>query len=224
VRALASALAARVSPAGEGRWELRAPGLLAGLARHPAPEGVTAVEAVDVQAAEVAAVAAVAAEPRPFTASDPRFASFTALGARAPVCADPAAGTWVSTPNMFAHWHVFTLHVQPGARAGELLGTVNAHVWSGEADEAAPAACADHDLDVQVSMQGTGVRAPDGSFRFDAGAWRLDRGSCTGPGEGWAYLPDHFSGIAEGGALRTVNRDGSEFDNAPVGFERVSCE
>jgi hypothetical protein len=97
-------------------------------------------------------------------------------------------------------------------------------VWSGEADEAAPAACADHEMDVRVSMPATGVRAADGSVRFDAGAWRVEEGSCTAMPEGWAYFSDHFSGVESGGALRTVNRDGSNFDGAPIAFQRVSCE
>lgn len=223
VRAFASALRAKVS--GSGPWELRAPGLVASLAHRTPPEGISAIESIDVEAAQAAQIVAAAEEARPFSSSDPRFASFVALGARSPVCSDPSVGTWVSVPQLFEHWHAFTLHVAPGGRPGELSGTVNAHVWSGGADEPAPAACDDQELDVQVSMPATGVRAEDGSLRFDAGRWQIDRAaSCTGTDEGWGYLPDHFSGVAEGGAFRTVNKDGSRFSNAPVPFERVSCE
>src|SRR5262249_55524166 len=156
---------------------------------------------------------------RPFTASDPRFVSYGILGASSPVCSDPAVGTWVSVPQRYDHWHVFTLHVEQGARPNELTGTVSAHVWSGGPHDEAPNGCAGNDLDVRVSMPATGTRGEDGSLRFDAGEWQIDRTSCTGPGQYWGYYPDHFTGLIDGGGIRTVNNDGTRWTNAPVGFE-----
>jgi hypothetical protein len=228
VRALASSLGAKVS--GAGPWELRAPGIFASLAHQGsvgALEGVSRVEALDVRApavAEAARAAGEGGEARAFSASDPRFAGFEGLGARAPVCGDPLAGTWVSAPQHLYQWHVFTLHVEPGAKPGQLAGTVSAHVWSGGAEEEPPAACGEADMDVRVSMAATGLRAQDGSVRFDAGPWRLDGSSCTPDVQGWSYNPDHFSGLTQGGAIRSLNNDGGDFVNVPTAFERVSCE
>ncbi len=227
VRALASTLHARMS--GAGPWELHAPGIMASLAHQPALEGISAVEPIDLEAADQMALTARAVAQTemvtPFSASDPRFAGFGDLGRGAPVCGDPALGTWVSVPQRFDNWHVFTLHVQPGSTPAALTGTVNAHVWSGgSADEAPSTACDGNEMDAQVVMAATGSRAPDGSVRFDAGPWDFAPGSCTGFAEGWGYFPDHFNGVVDGGAIRSVNRDGSRWDNAPVGFQRVSCE
>ncbi len=222
VRALASSLGARV--VGQGPWELRAPGIVTRLAHQSSAEGVQSIEVLDVNAPAAQAAAVTLDDARPFSSADARFASFGVLGARAPVCPDPAAGTWTSVPQHFAGWHVFTLHVEPGAGAGELTGTVDVHVWSGGASEEPPASCDGTELDVRVSMPATGVRGEDGSFRFDGGDWHLDRSSCNAGVAGFGYLPDHFAGAVEGGGLRSLNHDGSSFDNAPVGFERVSCE
>src|SRR5262249_1460873 len=152
---------------------------------------------------------------RPFTAEDPRFASYGLLGASSAVCGDPAVGTWVSVPQRYDHWHVFTLHVEQGARSGELTGTVSAHVWSGGPQDPAPEGCESNALEVRVSMPATGTRSADGSLRFDAGGWQLDRSSCTGPGQYWDYFPDHFVGLVEGGAIRSVNNDGTRWTAAP---------
>ena len=222
VRALASALGAKVS--GEGPWELRAPGIFTSLSHLGDIEGVTAIDAIGVRPEDVAAAAAAAGDATPFSARDPRFASFSSLGARAPSCSDPSAGTWVSTPQRNPVWHVFTLHVAPGARPGDLTGTVSTHVWSGDEDEEAPAACGEAELDYRVRMAATGRRGEDGSLRLDAGPWQVDRASCTPGMDGWGYNPDHFTGLAEGGVLRAVNNDGGNYDNTPVAFERVSCE
>ena len=224
VRALASSLGARV--VGQGPWELRARGIVTSLAHQGPVEGVQSIEVLDVKAPSQGAQAAAMAvdDARPFSASDTRFASFGVLGAHAPVCSDPAAGTWVSVPQHFNGWHAFTLHVEPGAHPEELSGTIDVHVWSGSAADEPPASCDGSELDVRVSMPATGVRAPDGSFHFDGGYWKVARDSCTSGVPGFGYLPDHFGGAIQGGALRSLNHDGSSFDNAPVGFERVSCE
>ncbi len=115
VRALAATLHARVS--GAGPWELHAPGIVASLAHQPALSGVSAIEPIDLEASDQMALAAHAvAETEmvtPFSASDPRFTTFGDLGKGAPVCSDPALGTWVSVPQRFENWHVFTLHVEP---------------------------------------------------------------------------------------------------------------
>jgi hypothetical protein len=232
VRALASALGAKVT--GSGPWELRAPKILMALTRHPAPEGVSLLDAIltgDTTKNPHNNDTDPPSDPgdqlggfRPFTVGDPRFASYGILGASSPVCSDPAVGTWVSVPQRYDHWHVFTLHVEPGARPDELTGTVSAHVWSGGLHDEAPNGCEGNELDVRVSMPATGSRADDGSIRFDAGAWQLDRTSCTGAGAYWGYYPDHFVGLIDGGGIRTVNNDGTRWTNAPVGFERVSCE
>jgi hypothetical protein len=227
VRALASTLNAKIT--GEGPWELRAPGLVASLAHQEAPQGVSAIETVEVQAAaetaRAAAVAAATSEATPFSSSDPRFASFGPLGARPLTCSDPAAGTWVSVPKFnatYEDWHVFTLHVEPGDRQGEIAGTVQAHIWSGGAEDLAPDGCEGNEMDYRVSMAATGLRAADGSVRFDSGPWQLEEGSCTQTARG--YNPDHFSGLVSGGAIRSVNNDGGRAVNDPVGFERISCE
>src|SRR6185437_6953395 len=96
VRTLAAALDAKVS--GEGPWEVRAPGLFKSLSHLGDIEGVTAIDAIDLNATDVAAAALAAGAPKPFSARDPRYASFSSLGANAPACSDPAVGTWVSTP------------------------------------------------------------------------------------------------------------------------------
>jgi len=226
VRALASSLGAKV--VGQGPWELHAPGIVKSLAHQSATEGVQSIEVLDAKApsqgVQAAAVQAVD-EVRPFSSSDTRFASFGVLGGHAPVCPDPAAGTWVSVPQHFAGWHVFTLHVEPGSSPNLVTGTVDVHVWSGGASEEPPASCDGTELDVRVSMPAIGVRGEDGSLRFDAGDWHLDRNSCSSAGAGsFNYLPDHFAGAIEGGGFRSLNHDGSAFDSAPVGFERVSCD
>jgi hypothetical protein len=222
VRRLATALSARV--VGQGPWELRARGIVTSLSHEGPLDGIRSVELVDAPDQAVQAAALAADDSQPFSAADPRFKSFGVLGAHAPVCPDPTAGTWISVPQHFAGWHVFTLHVEAGASPSELTGTVDAHVWSGGASEEPPASCDGTDLDVHVAMPATGRRATDGSFHFDAGGWHVDRNSCTADAPGFSYLPDHFSGAVEGGALRSLNHDGSAFDNAAIAFERVSCE
>ncbi len=189
VRTLASALDAKVS--GEGPWEVRAPGLFKSLSHLGDLEGVTAIDAIDVNASDVAAAAAAAGAPKPFSAHDPRYASFSSLGARAPACSDPAVGTWVSTPQNSSAWHIFTLHVQPGAQPGDLAGTVRAHVWSGDETEEAPDACGEAEMDYRVVMQATGRRTEDGGFRFDAGPWRDRPGLLREPPVGLQPRPLH---------------------------------
>jgi hypothetical protein len=222
VRRLATALGAKV--VGQGPWQLHARGVLTSLSREGSLAGIRSIELVDTPDQAVQAAVLAADDSQPFSAADPRFKSFGVLGGHAPVCPDPAAGTWVSIPQHFAGWHVFTLHVEAGASSSELTGTVDAHVWSGGAAEEPPASCDGTALDVHVSMPATGTRDADGSFRFDAGGWHVDRNSCTADVSGFSYLPDHFSGAVAGGALRSLNHDGSAFDNAPIAFERVSCE
>jgi hypothetical protein len=223
VRDLATRLRAMMT--GEGPYELRAAGLLANLA-HVDTSGVTSILPIDVSMhPEVLEAAAAADQAVAFSAKDPRFADFTGLGAHSRVCSDPLLGTWVSVPKFntqYQDWHVMTLHVQPGDEPGSVMGSVSAHVWSGGSQDVVPGPCSEYGMNYEVSMPAVGHRGTDGALRFDAGPWTLDKTTCTGAS--WGYNPDHFSGVVDGRAIRTVNNDGGRSVNDPFGFERVSCE
>jgi hypothetical protein len=223
VRDLASKLRAVMS--GNGPWDLRASGLLANLAQVDT-SGVSSILPIDVRVRpEVLEAAAAADEAAAFSSKDPRFADFAGLGNNSRVCRDPLLGTWVSVPKfsrLYQDWHVMTLHVTPGETTGSVTGTVQAHVWNGGAQDILPGPCADNGYNYEVSMPAVGRRGADGSLRFDAGEWQLDNTTCNGAH--WGYNPDHFTGVFDGRAIRTLNNDGGRSVNDPFGFERISCE
>jgi hypothetical protein len=223
VRDLAARLRAAVT--GDGPFELRASGLLANLA-HVDATGVTSILPIDVSLhPEVMEAAQAADQAVAFSAKDPRFADFAGLGSNSRMCSDPILGTWVSVPKFskyYQDWHVMTLHVQPGDEPGAVLGTVSAHVWSGGSQDVVAGPCTENGMNYEVSMPAVGHRGSDGAMRFDAGPWTLDKTTCTGAE--WGYNPDHFTGVVDGRAIRTLNNDGGRSVNDPFGFERISCE
>jgi hypothetical protein len=223
IKSLAVALHARVS--GEGPFQLRAPGILESLA-HEDLHGIDSIAPVDAQPeTDLLAVEGAARAATAFSATDPRFADLADLGQSARTCSDPIAGTWRSVPKHYSayqDWAVMTLHVEHASGEGALTATLSAHIWSGGETAFVPGACTEDGLDYQVSMPTRGARAPDGTVRFDAGPWQLDTASCNGAA--WGYNPDHFVGVADGRALRSVDNDGGRSVNDPFGFERVSCQ
>ncbi|HVY48820.1 MAG TPA: hypothetical protein VHB21_23185 [Minicystis sp.] len=238
-RALARELGADATAGADGVTEIAATGLLSRLARVHVPDGLDAIDVVEIDRAEAAAseapadvvvarmgLAARAAEhpELAFTRADPRFAPLEGVASRAVTCADPAAGTWTSNPQYYpdyGDWYVFTLHVARAAGSGALTGTMEAQAWAGGPDAAAQPDCGGEPLNTRVVEPAKG--SVDGArFAFDASSWSLHGAACPG-GLPMGYNPDHFTGLIDGGVLRSVNNDGGRSVDDPVAFAHTAC-
>ena len=141
-------------------------------------------------------------------------------------CTDPVVGEWRShhyNPR-WGDWMIFTLRVRRETPTSDvLLGTIEAHSWSGGPTEASPGPCAPgmkHWI-VEMTARGSFVPATK-QIEFWGTSWRVRETLCLP----WArYNMDHFTGVIDHGIqeFQSINNDGGRSVNEPVVFRRVSC-
>ncbi|MBI5514859.1 MAG: hypothetical protein HY909_13875 [Deltaproteobacteria bacterium] len=141
-------------------------------------------------------------------------------------CEDPVTGVWRShryNPR-FGDWMIFTLTVRRAATdPASLVGSIEAHSWSGGPTQSEPPPCGPGVLHWTVEMTALGrFDAPRRQIEFWGTRWWVRERQCRG----WpSYNLDHFTGTIDPRIqeFQSVNNDGGRSVNEPTVFRRVRC-
>lgn len=143
-------------------------------------------------------------------------------------CDDPVAGVWKSHKfdDRFGDWYIFTLTIRRVGGGNELVGSINAHFWTGGPKQAEPPKCKLGVRHVTVQMDGVGSISPDGEILFRGTSWKPENAYCGPPIQRGEYNLDNFSGKIDPKLeeFQSVNNDGGRSVNDPTVFRRVACD
>jgi hypothetical protein len=238
-RVLAQALGGSARQASDGTWEIEGDRALVEAARLAgAPQGL--VEALpstlidDLEAAPTmngregvpgAGEPLLGANPRQIARVSNLMSSTAGLEDEV-TCADPVAGTWVSSVHdpRFTDWYTFTLKIRRVLGSStEVVGEIVAHSWSGGPDQAlAPEKCEGNNDEFTVEMSARGTVLGD-VLEFNGTSWRVDKRTCGwSPGDN-EYNLDRFRGSVDNSRFASLNNDGGRMIDEPTPFRRVSC-